>query len=42
MTREEIKSKTRVDWYYMPYEESDIPPEKTHVGHCCIVVIVMV
>ncbi|XP_019943580.1 sodium channel regulatory subunit beta-3 isoform X2 [Paralichthys olivaceus] len=29
MKREEIKAKTRVDWYYMPTNEKDIP--KTHI-----------
>lgn len=32
MKREEIKARTRVDWYYMPEKEKDVPPNKTHVG----------
>lgn len=32
MKREEIKARTRVDWYYMPEKEKDAPPNKTHVG----------
>lgn len=32
MRREEIKARTRVDWYYMPQKENDVPPNKTHVG----------
>lgn len=31
MKREEVKVKTRVDWYYMPPTEEDIKPEKTHI-----------
>ncbi|KAL3057337.1 hypothetical protein OYC64_007753 [Pagothenia borchgrevinki] len=31
LTRDELKSKTWVNWYYKPYEENDIPPEKTHI-----------
>ncbi|XP_070762533.1 sodium channel regulatory subunit beta-3 [Enoplosus armatus] len=31
MKREEIKAKTRVDWYYMPEKEKGIPPNKTHI-----------
>ncbi|XP_076591009.1 sodium channel regulatory subunit beta-3 isoform X1 [Chaetodon auriga] len=31
MRREEIKAKTRVDWYYMPSKEKNIPPNKTHI-----------
>ncbi|XP_023120605.1 sodium channel subunit beta-3 isoform X1 [Amphiprion ocellaris] len=32
MKREEVKAKTRVDWYYMPTAaEKDIIPEKTHI-----------
>ncbi|XP_070826422.1 sodium channel regulatory subunit beta-3 isoform X2 [Chaetodon trifascialis] len=30
MRREEIKAKTRVDWYYMP-SEKNTPPNKTHI-----------
>uniref|UniRef100_A0AAQ4PF81 Sodium channel regulatory subunit beta-3 n=1 Tax=Gasterosteus aculeatus aculeatus TaxID=481459 RepID=A0AAQ4PF81_GASAC len=29
--RDEIKSKTHVDWYYMPNKEKDAPPNKTHI-----------
>ncbi|XP_035478155.1 sodium channel subunit beta-3 isoform X1 [Scophthalmus maximus] len=29
MRREELKAKTRVDWYYMPTNDKDIP--KTHI-----------
>lgn len=32
LMREEIKARTRVDWYYMPEKEQDVPPNKTHVG----------
>ncbi|KAF3847743.1 hypothetical protein F7725_020771, partial [Dissostichus mawsoni] len=31
LKRDELKSKTWVNWYYKPYEENDIPPEKTHI-----------
>ncbi|XP_070685491.1 sodium channel regulatory subunit beta-3 [Pempheris klunzingeri] len=31
MTREEIKAKTRVDWYYTPNQEKDIPTYKIHI-----------
>ncbi|XP_061575336.1 sodium channel subunit beta-3 isoform X1 [Cololabis saira] len=31
MKREEVKPKTRVDWYYMPKTEGNIKPEKTHI-----------
>ncbi|XP_034557346.1 sodium channel subunit beta-3 isoform X2 [Notolabrus celidotus] len=31
MKREEIKAKTRVDWYYMPNQENYMPFEKTHI-----------
>ncbi|XP_054459908.1 sodium channel subunit beta-3 [Anoplopoma fimbria] len=31
MKRDEIKSKTYVNWYYMPNEEKDIPSNKTHI-----------
>ncbi|XP_068173754.1 sodium channel regulatory subunit beta-3 isoform X2 [Antennarius striatus] len=31
LRREEIKAKTRVDWYYTPKKENDIPPTKTHI-----------
>lgn len=30
MKREEVKAKTRVDWYYIPKKETD--SEKIHVG----------
>ncbi|KAM9358784.1 sodium channel regulatory subunit beta-3 [Symphorus nematophorus] len=29
--REELKAKTRVDWFYMPTKEQDIPANKTHI-----------
>lgn len=32
LKREEIKARTRVDWYYMPTKENNVPPNKTHVG----------
>lgn len=32
MKREEIKARTRVDWYYMPEKDSNVPPNKHHVG----------
>lgn len=35
LMREEIKARTRVDWYYMPEKEQDVPPNKTHVGSSC-------
>lgn len=38
MRREEIKARTRVDWYYMPKKEQNIPPNKTHVGSSYIIV----
>lgn len=38
MKREEIKAKTFVDWFYMPEKEKDIPPNRTHVGCCYIIV----
>uniref|UniRef100_UPI0037E7E946 sodium channel regulatory subunit beta-3 isoform X1 n=1 Tax=Semicossyphus pulcher TaxID=241346 RepID=UPI0037E7E946 len=31
LKREEIKAKTRVDWYYMPYKEKDMPLDRTHI-----------
>ncbi|XP_075957079.1 sodium channel regulatory subunit beta-3 [Anarhichas minor] len=31
MKRDEIKSKTHVDWYYMPNKEKDIPSNKTPI-----------
>lgn len=31
MKREEVKVKTRVDWYYTPEKKGDIKPEKTHI-----------
>lgn len=31
LRREEIKSKTRVDWYYMPTKEKGVPPNRTHI-----------
>uniref|UniRef100_H2ULE2 Sodium channel regulatory subunit beta-3 n=1 Tax=Takifugu rubripes TaxID=31033 RepID=H2ULE2_TAKRU len=31
MKREEIKARTRVDWYYMPTKEKNVPPNKTHI-----------
>lgn len=33
LRREEIKAKTRVDWYYMPTKENGVPPNRTHVGY---------
>lgn len=38
MRREEIKARTRVDWYYMPQKEKNVPPNKTHVGSSYIIV----
>lgn len=35
LKREEIKAKTRVDWYYMPTKENGIPSNRTHVGSHC-------
>lgn len=35
LRREEIKAKTRVDWYYMPSKEKGVPPDRTHVGSAC-------
>lgn len=32
LRREEIKAKTRVDWYYMPTKEQGVTPNRTHVG----------
>ncbi|XP_060902580.1 sodium channel subunit beta-3 isoform X1 [Labrus mixtus] len=31
LKREEIKAKTRVDWYYMPNKENDMPIDRTHI-----------
>ncbi|XP_019112964.2 sodium channel regulatory subunit beta-3 isoform X1 [Larimichthys crocea] len=31
LKREEIKPKTRVDWYYMPEKEENSPYNKTHI-----------
>ncbi|XP_028276467.1 sodium channel regulatory subunit beta-3 isoform X2 [Parambassis ranga] len=31
MKREEVKAKTRVDWYYMPKKEEDVTPVRTHI-----------
>ncbi|XP_068566988.1 sodium channel regulatory subunit beta-3 isoform X2 [Cebidichthys violaceus] len=31
MKRDEIKSTTHVKWYYMPYEEKDIPSDETPI-----------
>lgn len=35
LRREEIKAKTRVDWYYMATKEKGVPPNRTHVGAVC-------
>lgn len=34
MKREEVKAKTRVDWYYIAQKDEDDKLEKTHVGGC--------
>nr|XP_046246166.1 sodium channel subunit beta-3 isoform X2 [Scatophagus argus] len=31
LKREEVKARTRVNWYYMPGKEKNIPPNKTHI-----------
>ncbi|XP_037632309.1 sodium channel subunit beta-3 isoform X1 [Sebastes umbrosus] len=31
LKRDELKAKTRVDWYFMPNTEKDVPPDKTHI-----------
>lgn len=42
LRREEIKSKTRVDWYYMPTKEKGVPPNRTHVGSSYVIQYEMV